>query len=64
MFSKFQSLCFQWHYRFLAENGQDLVEYALVVAMISLACVAGMRTLASDISSSFSNLGTTLNGDI
>ena len=64
MVSRFQSLFFQLHYRFFADDGQDLVEYALVVAMISLACVAGMRTVASDISTTFSNLGTTFNGNI
>ena len=64
MLLKLQSLFIQLHSRFLAENGQDLVEYALVVAMISLACVAGMKTLASDISTTFSNLGTTLNSNV
>ena len=46
------------------EEGQDLVEYALVVALIALAATAGMNTLASDISNAFSNIGTTLNNDI
>ena len=34
-----------------AEEGQDLVEYALIVALIALACCAGMSSLASAISS-------------
>lgn len=42
------------------EDGQDLVEYALLVALVSLAATAGMRTLASDISTSFSTVGSTL----
>ena len=46
------------------EEGQDLVEYALVVALIALAATAGMKTLASDISNAFSTVGTTLNGDV
>ncbi|HKF49489.1 MAG TPA: hypothetical protein VKB38_19170 [Terracidiphilus sp.] len=46
------------------EEGQDLVEYALVVALIALAATAGMNTLASDISSAFTTIGTTLNADI
>jgi len=46
------------------EEGQDLVEYALVVALIALGATAGMNTLASDISSAFSSLGNTLNTDI
>ena len=46
------------------EEGQDLVEYALVVALIALAATAGMNTLATDISNAFTTIGTTLNADI
>jgi len=42
----------------LDENGQDLIEYALVVSLIAFAAVAGMSTLASDINNAFSNIGT------
>jgi pilus assembly protein Flp/PilA len=42
------------------EEGQDLVEYALIVALIALAATAGMKTLATAINTTFSNLGTTL----
>lgn len=49
---------------FSADEGQDLVEYALVVALIALAATAGMRTLASDLSNAFSTIGTTLNSDV
>jgi pilus assembly protein Flp/PilA len=35
------------------EEGQDLVEYALIVALIAFACTAGMGTLANAINSSF-----------
>jgi pilus assembly protein Flp/PilA len=42
------------------EEGQDLVEYALTVALIALAAVAGMKGLASAVNSVFSNLGTFL----
>ena len=48
----------------LREDGQDLVEYALVVALIALGATAGMNTIASDISNAFSSLGGTLTGDI
>jgi pilus assembly protein Flp/PilA len=40
------------------ENGQDLIEYALVVALIAFAATAGMSTLATDINTAFSNMGT------
>ena len=46
------------------EEGQDLVEYALIVALISLAAVAGMNTLASDINTAFTNVGSTLTNNI
>ena len=42
------------------EEGQDLIEYALVVALIALAATAGMSTVASDINVAFSNIGTKL----
>jgi pilus assembly protein Flp/PilA len=44
----------------LREEGQDLIEYALVVALIAFAATAGMQTLAQDINTAFGNIGTTL----
>jgi len=46
------------------EQGQDLVEYALIVALIALAATAGMGTLATAINSGFTTLGTTLTGSL
>jgi pilus assembly protein Flp/PilA len=40
------------------ESGQDLIEYALVAALIALGAVVSMRTLATTISSVFSNVGS------
>ena len=42
------------------ENGQDLIEYALVVALIAFAATAGMNTLAADINAAFNNIGARL----
>jgi pilus assembly protein Flp/PilA len=42
------------------EEGQDLIEYALVVALIAFAATAGMNTLATDINTAFTAIGTTL----
>ncbi|MFY9853672.1 MAG: Flp family type IVb pilin [Terracidiphilus sp.] len=42
------------------EDGQDLVEYALVVALIALGAVAGMGVLAQGISNAFTTISTTL----
>ncbi len=38
------------------EQGQDLIEYALVVAFICFAATAGMTTLAKDINATFAHL--------
>ena len=42
------------------EEGQDLIEYALVVALIAFAAVGAMGTLATDINSAFIGIGTKL----
>jgi pilus assembly protein Flp/PilA len=42
------------------EEGQDLIEYALVVSLIAFGATAGMTTLAKDINTAFLNIGTTL----
>ena len=48
-------------YRILnREEGQDLIEYALVVALIAFAAIAGMNTVAGDINTAFSNIGSKL----
>ena len=47
-----------------AEEGQDLVEYALTVALIALGAVVSMRALSAEIKVAFnavsSDLGTSL----
>jgi pilus assembly protein Flp/PilA len=40
------------------ESGQDLIEYALVVALIALGTTAGMSTVATGINSAFTALST------
>jgi pilus assembly protein Flp/PilA len=42
------------------EQGQDLIEYALVVALIALAATAGMDAVATSINTAFNTLGTRL----
>jgi pilus assembly protein Flp/PilA len=42
------------------EEGQDLVEYALLITMIALAGVSGMKGVASAINTVFSHISTTL----
>ncbi|MBI3696468.1 MAG: Flp family type IVb pilin [Acidobacteria bacterium] len=43
------------------ENGQDLIEYALVVALIALAATAGMSDVAKNINQAFNNIAKKLN---
>jgi pilus assembly protein Flp/PilA len=46
------------------ENGQDMVEYALVVALIAFGAVIGMQHLASGINKAFSGISSTLTSDV
>jgi len=43
---------------FREDKGQDLIEYALVVAIIALAATAGMTTVATDVNAAFGSIGT------
>ena len=45
----------------MREEGQDLIEYALVVALIAFAATAGMKSLAGSINTAFAQIGTTMN---
>ena len=42
------------------EEGQDLVEYALVVALVAFGAITGMKYLSSQINVAFSKIATTL----
>lgn len=42
------------------EEGQGLVEYALVIALIAIAGVATMTTLGTSVASKFSAVGASL----
>jgi pilus assembly protein Flp/PilA len=53
LYSRLQTLILQ-------EEGQDLIEYALVVALIAFAAVTSMQTLAVDINNTFLGIGTSL----
>jgi pilus assembly protein Flp/PilA len=46
------------------EEGQDLVEYALVVALIALGAVASMKTVATSISTEFSVIESTFKSSV
>jgi pilus assembly protein Flp/PilA len=42
------------------EEGQDLVEYALLVALIALAAITGVSKVASAINTVFTNISNSL----
>ncbi|MGD0938736.1 MAG: Flp family type IVb pilin [Terracidiphilus sp.] len=41
---------------FAREDGQDLVEYALVIALVSVAAVATLHTMANKITATFTSI--------
>jgi len=60
---RFHHLCVKLQ-MLLDEDGQDLIEYALVVALIAFGAIAGMQGLASQINTAFNTIGTTLTSSI
>ena len=42
------------------ESGQDVIEYALVVALIGLTATAGLSSVAAAINTAFNHIGTKL----
>ena len=53
LYIKFQDLASR-------EEGQDLVEYALVVALIAFGATAGMKALATGLNTAFNIISTNL----
>jgi pilus assembly protein Flp/PilA len=46
------------------ESGQDLIEYALVAALIALGAAASMRALATTIGSAMTDIGSRLTSSV
>jgi len=46
---------------FLGAEGQDLIEYALLGALVSLGAVAGMHNVANSLIASYNHLATSFN---
>ena len=42
------------------EEGQDLVEYALLVALIALVCITGVNNVATAVNSVFNQISGSL----
>ena len=46
------------------DSGQDLIEYALVAALVGLGAVAAMRSLSTSIGTTFNGIGTSLTSNV
>jgi pilus assembly protein Flp/PilA len=57
LYVKFQNLA-------SSEEGQDLVEYALVVALIAFGATAGMSALAKGVNAAFNAVSSNLSSAI
>ena len=44
----------------LREEGQDLIEYAMVVALIAFAATAGMQAAAGGVNTVFTTIGAVI----
>jgi pilus assembly protein Flp/PilA len=53
LFARIQCLMIQ-------DEGQDLVEYALVVALIAFGATSSIKVLGTDLNTVFNNIGTKL----
>jgi pilus assembly protein Flp/PilA len=53
-------LCVKIHSLMMQQEGQDLVEYALVTGVIAFGMITVLGTLANDINTVFSTIGSKL----
>jgi pilus assembly protein Flp/PilA len=56
----FLAMCVKLQNLMNREEGQDLVEYGLIAALIAVATIAGMKQVASAVNSLFSNISSVL----
>ncbi|MDE3106234.1 MAG: Flp family type IVb pilin [Acidobacteriota bacterium] len=57
MINRFRTLAMNLH---KDEAGQDLIEYALVTALIAFGAITGMNTVANGINNAFSAVNSKL----
>ena len=46
------------------EQGQDLVEYALLIAFIALACIIALQNLGGAINATYNSISSSLTGAV
>ncbi|MGA2831796.1 MAG: Flp family type IVb pilin [Terracidiphilus sp.] len=64
MFNILQQVSVRFRDLMSREEGQDLVEYSLVVALIAFGAIADMKVLANGLNNAFITISTTLAHDI
>jgi pilus assembly protein Flp/PilA len=62
MVTQFQFLSAWLTSHIKSERGASLVEYALLVALIAVVCIAAVTTLGKNASSKFSSVGNSIGG--
>ena len=59
------SMLYNWiKARVACEDGQDLVEYGLVVALIAFTVIAGLQSVSTDISMIYSAIVSTVSSSV
>ena len=61
MITSYEFLASWLRARFDDEKGASLVEYALLVALIAVVCIAAVTLLGSNASSKFDSVGNSIN---
>ena len=60
----FSSLLSQLHQFAQDESGQDIVEYALLGALMALGAVSSLKSVASAVAGVFTSVGSTITSGI
>jgi pilus assembly protein Flp/PilA len=58
MSTLFLKLCLKFQEFASREQGQDLVEYALIVALVAFSSTAAMKALAASLNFAFGNISS------
>jgi Flp pilus assembly pilin Flp len=53
-----------WKQFIAEEQGQDMVEYALVLSLVALIAITAVTTFGGYVNTGWGNLGTDINGKI
>jgi pilus assembly protein Flp/PilA len=56
----FLNMCVKFQELTSREDGQDLVEYALLLSLVSLALITSLKGIAGTIATIFNNVSTSL----